>query len=73
MKYPYHVEYSDFGSPVLRLPEEIGLVTAFLVSDVQGPLGRSMFLEEIDRVLKGDAPFSQVRHVSDQLDSFMLV
>ena len=40
MKYPYYVEYSEFGSPILRLPEEIGLVTAFLFSDVQGPLCR---------------------------------
>jgi hypothetical protein len=60
MKYPYYVEYSEFGSPILRLPEEIGLVTAFLFSDVQGPLGRSMFLEEIDRVLKGEIPSSEV-------------
>lgn len=60
MKYPYYVEYSDFGSPILRLPEEIGLVTAFLFSDVQGPLGRSIFLEEIDRVLKEEIPSSEV-------------
>jgi antitoxin len=58
MKYPYHVEYSDFGSPILRLPEEIGLVTAFLFSDVQG--GRTFFLEEIESVLRGEAPSSEV-------------
>ena len=60
MKYPYYVEYSEFGSPILRLPEEIGLVTAFLFSDVQGPLGRSIFFEEIDRVLKEEILSSEV-------------
>ncbi len=60
MKYPYYIEYSEFGSPILRLPEEIGLVTAFLFSDVQGPLGKSIFLEEINRVLNGEIPSSEL-------------
>ncbi len=61
MKYPYHVEYSEFGSPILRLPEEIGLVTAFLFSDVQQrSISQDFFLEEIDRVLKGEIPSSEV-------------
>ena len=60
MKYPYHVEY-EFGLPILRLPEEIGLVTAFLFSDVQyGPISQDFFLEEINRVLKGEIPSSEV-------------
>jgi len=61
MKYPYYVEYSEFGSPILRLPEEIGLVTAFLFSDVQGPLCRTFFLEEINHVLQGEMLSSEVR------------
>jgi len=61
MKYPYHVEYTESGFPILRLPEEIGLVTAFLISDVQGRLiSQDFFLEEIDRVLKEEIPSSEV-------------
>jgi antitoxin len=61
MKYPYYVEYSDFGSPILRLPEEIGLVTAFLFSDVQQrSMSQDFFLEEINQVLQGEVPYSEV-------------
>jgi antitoxin len=61
MKYPYYIEYTESGFPILRLPEEIGLVTAFLISDIQGRLiSQDFFLEEIDRVLKGEIPSSEV-------------
>jgi len=61
MKYPYYVEYSDFGSPILQLPDEMGLVTAFLISDVQqGPISKNFFLEEINRVLQGKIPSSEI-------------
>jgi len=61
MKYPYYVEYTEFGSPILQLPDEIDLVTVFLFSDVQGePISEDFFLEEIDRVLKGEIPSSEV-------------
>ncbi len=60
VKYPYHIEYTKFGSPVMRLPKEIELVTTFLLCDVQGPLGRTSFLSEIDRVLRGEVPYSEI-------------
>src|SRR5689334_7890525 len=60
MKYPYHVEYTKYGSPVMRLPEGMDLVTLFLFGDVQGPLGRRIFLEEIERVSRGEIPYSEV-------------
>lgn len=60
MKYPYYVEYTESGFPILQLPDEVDLVTVFLASDVQGPLGRSIFLEEIERVLKGETSYSEV-------------
>src|SRR5438477_2282848 len=61
MKYPYYIEYTEFGSPILQLPDEIDLVTVFLFSDVQGRLvSQDFFLEEIDRVLKGEIPSSEV-------------
>ena len=61
MKYPYHVEYTESGFPILQLPDQIGLVTAFLISDVQGRLiSQDFFLEEIDRVLRGEIPSSEV-------------
>src|SRR5437660_9848209 len=61
MKYPYYIEYTEFGSPILQLPDEIDLVTVFLFSDVQVTLiSQDFFLEEIDRVLKGEIPSSEV-------------
>jgi hypothetical protein len=60
MKYPYHIDYTKFGSPIMRLPKEIELVTTFLFSDVQGPLGRSFFLAEMDRVLRREVPYSEI-------------
>jgi len=60
MKYPYHIDYTKFGSPIMRLPKEIELVTTFLFSDVQGPLGRSFFLEEIEHVLQREVPYSEI-------------
>jgi len=38
MKYPYHIEYNKFGSPIMRLPKEVELVTTLLFSDVDGPI-----------------------------------
>jgi hypothetical protein len=61
MKYPYYIEYTDFGFPILRLPEEIGLVTAFLISDVQQrSISQDFFLEEINRVLQGEISSSEI-------------
>src|SRR6266576_5836809 len=69
VKYPYHIEYIEwrspdrtrqFAQPVMRLPTEIELVTTFLFSDVQGPLGRTCFLSEIDRVLRGEVAYSEI-------------
>src|SRR5713101_737094 len=63
MKYPYHMEYLMVGShqvPVMRLPQEIELVTTFLSSDVQGPLGEIFFLEHIDLVLQGKELYQEV-------------
>jgi hypothetical protein len=59
MKYPYHVEYTKFGSPIVRLPKEIKLVETLLFSDVQGS-GGGYFLSEIDRVLQGEVPYSEI-------------
>jgi hypothetical protein len=58
MKYPYKVEYLAIGSkqvPVLRLPKEIELVTAFLFSDVQSGGVGDFYVSEIDLVLQGKA------------------
>ncbi len=64
MKYPYKVEYLSIGSkqvPVLRLPKEIELVTAFLFSDVQsGGVVGDFYLSEIDLVLQGKALYREV-------------
>ena len=63
MKYPYHMEYLMVGShqvPVMRLPQEIELVTTFLSCDVQGPLGEIFFLEHIDLVLQGKESYQEV-------------
>jgi antitoxin len=60
MKYPYYVEYTDFGSPILQLPDEVDLVTVFLASDVQGRMSKNFFLEEINRVLQGEIPSSEI-------------
>jgi hypothetical protein len=59
MKYPYHVEYTKFGSPVMRLPKEIELVETLLFSDIQGSSGE-YFLSEIDRVLQGEIAYSEI-------------
>jgi hypothetical protein len=56
MKYPYSIEYTKYGSPVLRLPKEIELVTTCLFSDVQRST-EGYFLSAIDRVLSGEAPY----------------
>src|SRR5271157_3636301 len=61
MKYPYYIEYTYSGFPILRLPSEIGLVTAFLISDVQLRLiSQDFFLEEINRVLQEEIPSSEI-------------
>src|SRR5690348_3100371 len=59
MKYPYYVEYTEGGTPIIRLPEGLGLVTIFLF-DIPEPLGRTYFLKEIERVLQGEIPYSEV-------------
>lgn len=58
MKYSYQVEYTKRGSPVLRLPKELELVTTFLFNDVQRPIV-GYFLSAIDRVLSGEKPFEE--------------
>ena len=59
MKYPYHVEYTKFGLPIMRLPKEIKLVETLLFSDIQGS-GGEYFLSEIDRILQGKAAYSEI-------------
>jgi len=59
MKYPYHIEYTKFGLPVMRLPKKIKLVETLLFSDVQGSSGE-YFLSEIDLVLQGKVPYSEI-------------
>ena len=58
MKYSYSIEYTKYGSPVLRLPKEIELVTAFLFSDVQRST-EGYFLSAIDRVLQGEVSYEE--------------
>ena|SRR5579863_4436441 len=63
VKYPYCIEYILVGSqqsPVMRLPKEIGLVTEFLYSDVRGPLGKTLFLEQMNRVLHGEVTSAEM-------------
>ncbi len=64
MKYPYTIEYYTIGThryPVMIVPQEIKLVTAFLASDVQRFTGRDLFMESIDFVLQGKAPCREVQ------------
>jgi hypothetical protein len=58
MKYPYYVEYMQTGSPIMRLPDELGWVTVFL-SDVMEPPGTTYFLKDIERVLQGEASYAE--------------
>jgi hypothetical protein len=58
MKYSYHVQYTKRGSPVLRLPKELELVTTFLFSDVQRPIV-GYYLSAIDRVLSDEKPYEE--------------
>ncbi len=58
VKYPYRIEYTKYGSPVMRLPRETELVTTFLFSDVQRNIG-GYYLFAIDRVLQGEVPYSE--------------
>lgn len=46
--------------PVMRLPQEIELVTTFLSCDVQGAPGEIFFLEHIDLVLQGKESYQEV-------------
>ena len=58
MKYPYHVEYTKFGSPIMQLPKEVELVTTFLFNDVDGSI-QEYYLSAIDRVLQGKVAYSE--------------
>src|SRR5689334_21610805 len=61
MKYPYYIEYIDSDSPIMRLPKEIEVVTPFLFGNIQAPTGeKDCYLEEIDRVLRGEEPISEI-------------
>jgi hypothetical protein len=54
----WHIEYNQFGSPIMRLPKEVELVAAFLFSNVDGSI-QEYYLSAIDRVLEGKAPYSE--------------
>jgi hypothetical protein len=60
MKYPYYIDYIDPESPLVRLPEEIMLASLFLFCDVQGSLYNVFSLEEINSVLQGEIPTSEI-------------
>ena len=60
MRYSYHIEYIQVGSrrlPVMQLPEEIRLVTTFLLTDVQRPI-EGYFLSAIDSVLQDKVSYA---------------
>lgn len=53
MKYPYRIEYTEYGSPVMILPKGMELVSTFLFSDIQRG-NKAYYLPYIDRVLNDE-------------------
>lgn len=65
MKYPYHIEIAGneyVRAVVMRLPQEIGMVEQFLLSDVQGRggWGEDLFIGAIEKVLTGEEEYQEV-------------
>jgi len=59
MKYYYCIDYNELGSPIMRLPKEIELVTIFLLCDVLLPI-QEHYISAIDSVLQSKLPCSEI-------------